>query len=47
MDIGVGPEWPTLTATGAAAFLNTVSGYRPGYEMYLLVRRVTVRREAG
>ncbi|WP_371582573.1 DUF4395 domain-containing protein [Streptomyces sp. NBC_01314] len=44
----VGPEWLGLTATGAAlaaAFLNAVFGYCLGCEMYLLVRRVTVRTQ--
>ncbi|WAU81387.1 DUF4395 domain-containing protein [Streptomyces sp. Qhu-G9] len=44
----VGPEWLGLAATGAAlaaAFLNAVFGYCLGCEMYLLVRRVTVRAE--
>jgi hypothetical protein len=44
----VGPEWLGLAATGAAlaaAFLNAVFGYCLGCEMYLLVRRVTVRTE--
>ncbi|WNZ13824.1 DUF4395 domain-containing protein [Streptomyces sp. 11x1] len=42
----VGPGWLGLAATGAAlaaAFLNAVFGYCLGCEMYLLVRRVTVR----
>jgi hypothetical protein len=42
----VGPAWLGLGATGAAlaaAFLNSVFGYCLGCEMYLLVRRVTVR----
>ncbi|MEE1762049.1 MULTISPECIES: DUF4395 domain-containing protein [unclassified Streptomyces] len=41
-----GPEWLGLAATGAAlaaAFLNAVFGYCLGCEMYLLVRRATVR----
>lgn len=41
-----GPEWLGLAATGcalAAAFLNAAFGYCLGCEMYLLVRRVTVR----
>ena len=45
---GVGPEWLGLAATGAAlaaAFLNATFGYCLGCEMYLLVRRVTVRAE--
>ncbi|WP_327731134.1 DUF4395 domain-containing protein [Streptomyces sp. NBC_00487] len=44
----VGPEWLGLASTGAAlaaAFLNAVFGYCLGCEMYLLVRRVTVRTE--
>ncbi|MER6671680.1 DUF4395 domain-containing protein [Streptomyces sp. NPDC000983] len=44
----VGPEWLGLGATGAAlaaAFLNAVFGYCLGCEMYLLIRRVTVRAE--
>ncbi|PSM38001.1 DUF4395 domain-containing protein [Streptomyces dioscori] len=43
-----GPEWLGLAATGAAlaaAFLNAAFGYCLGCEMYLLVRRVTVRAE--
>jgi hypothetical protein len=42
----VGPAWLGMAATGAAlaaAFLNAVFGYCLGCEMYLLVRRVTVR----
>jgi hypothetical protein len=45
---GTGPEWLGLAATGtalAAAFLNATFGYCLGCEMYLLVRRVTVRTE--
>ena len=45
---GIGPEWLGLAATGtalAAAFLNAAFGYCLGCEMYLLVRRVTVRTE--
>jgi hypothetical protein len=41
-----GPAWLGLGATRAAlaaAFLNAVFGYCLGCEMYLLVRRVTVR----
>ncbi|MCT7355866.1 DUF4395 domain-containing protein [Streptomyces sp. 15-116A] len=41
-----GPDWLGLAATGAAlaaAFLNAVFGYCLGCEMYLLVRRLTVR----
>ncbi|MFD4525708.1 DUF4395 domain-containing protein [Streptomyces sp. NPDC058470] len=44
----VGPQWLGLTATAcalAAAFLNAAFGYCLGCEMYLLVRRVTVRTE--
>ncbi|ANS63383.1 hypothetical protein SLINC_1159 [Streptomyces lincolnensis] len=44
----LGPEWLGLTATGAAlaaAFLNAAFGYCLGCEMYLLVRRATVRTE--
>ncbi|CCK32211.1 hypothetical protein BN159_7832 [Streptomyces davaonensis JCM 4913] len=44
----VGPEWLGLAATGAAlaaAFLNAAFGYCLGCELYLLVRRVTVRAE--
>ncbi|WP_415938934.1 DUF4395 domain-containing protein [Streptomyces sp. 039-1] len=43
-----GPQWLGLAATGcalAAAFLNAAFGYCLGCEMYLLVRRVTVRSE--
>jgi hypothetical protein len=43
-----GPEWLGLAATGAAlaaAFLNAAFGYCLGCEMYLLVRRATVRTE--
>ena len=42
----LGAEWLGLAATGAAlaaAFLNAAFGYCLGCEMYLLVRRVTVR----
>lgn len=42
----VGPDWLGLAATGcalAAAFLNAAFGYCLGCEMYLLVRRVSVR----
>ncbi|MFM9555948.1 MULTISPECIES: DUF4395 domain-containing protein [Streptomyces] len=42
----VGPVWLGLVATGAAlaaAFLNAVFGYCLGCEMYVLVRRVSVR----
>ncbi|MET8858525.1 DUF4395 domain-containing protein [Streptomyces sp. NPDC004579] len=42
----VGPAWLGSAATAcalAAAFLNAAFGYCLGCEMYLLVRRVTVR----
>ncbi|MFE7656869.1 DUF4395 domain-containing protein [Streptomyces bottropensis] len=42
----VGPAWLGLAATGAAlaaAFLNAAFGYCLGCEMYLVLRRVTVR----
>ncbi|CAL9367802.1 DUF4395 domain-containing protein [Streptomyces sp. NPDC058947] len=44
----LGPEWLGLAATGAAlaaAFLNVAFGYCLGCELYLLVRRATVRAE--
>jgi len=44
----LGPAWLGLVATAAAlaaAFLNAAFGYCLGCEMYLLVRRVTVRTE--
>ncbi|MGW0943066.1 DUF4395 domain-containing protein [Streptomyces sp. NPDC002623] len=44
----LGPDWLGLAATGAAlaaAFLNAAFGYCLGCEMYLLVRRVSVRTE--
>jgi len=44
----LGPAWLGLAATGAAlaaAFLNATFGYCLGCEMYLLVRRATVRAE--
>lgn len=44
----LGVEWLGIAATGAAlaaAFLNAAFGYCLGCEMYLLVRRVTVRME--
>ncbi len=44
----LGAEWLGLAATGAAlaaAFLNAAFGYCLGCEMYLLVRRATVRAE--
>lgn len=44
----LGPQWLGPAATGAAlaaAFLDAAFGYCPGCEMYLLVRRVTVRAE--
>jgi hypothetical protein len=43
-----GPQWLGLAATGAAlaaAFLNAAFGYCLGCELYLLVRRATVRAE--
>ncbi|QNP68919.1 DUF4395 domain-containing protein [Streptomyces roseirectus] len=45
---GLGVEWLGLAATGlalAAAFLNAAFGYCLGCELYLVVRRVTVRVE--
>ncbi|MEU2421285.1 DUF4395 domain-containing protein [Streptomyces sp. NPDC007851] len=44
----VGPQWLGLVATGlalAAAFLNAAFGYCLGCEMFLLLRRLTVRAE--
>lgn len=44
----LGPDWLGLAATAAAlaaAFLNAVFGYCLGCEMYLLLRRATVRAE--
>ncbi|MFF3487887.1 DUF4395 domain-containing protein [Streptomyces sp. NPDC002701] len=44
----MGPGWLGTAATAAAlaaAFLNAAFGYCLGCEMYLLVRRVTVRAE--
>ncbi|MFE6409468.1 DUF4395 domain-containing protein [Streptomyces sp. NPDC057837] len=44
----LGPDWLGLAATGAAlaaAFLNAAFGYCLGCELYLLVRRATVRVE--
>lgn len=44
----LGPEWLGIAATGAAlaaAFLNVAFGYCLGCEMYLVVRRMTVRTE--
>ncbi len=44
----LGVQWLGLAATGAAlaaAFLNAAFGYCLGCEMYLVVRRVTVRAE--
>ncbi|MET9503312.1 DUF4395 domain-containing protein [Streptomyces sp. NPDC006622] len=44
----LGPDWLGPAATGAAlaaAFLNAAFGYCLGCEMYLLVRRATVRAE--
>jgi hypothetical protein len=43
-----GPQWLGTAATGcalAAAFLNAAFGYCLGCEMYLFVRRLTVRAE--
>ncbi|MGX1268177.1 DUF4395 domain-containing protein [Streptomyces phaeoluteigriseus] len=48
LGFALGAEWLGLAATGAAlaaAFLNAAFGYCLGCEMYLLVRRVTVRAE--
>ncbi|GAB2807640.1 DUF4395 domain-containing protein [Streptomyces chlorus] len=42
----LGPDWLGLAAIGAAlaaAFLNALFGYCLGCEMYLLLRRMTVR----
>ncbi|OXY88931.1 DUF4395 domain-containing protein [Streptomyces diastatochromogenes] len=44
----LGPAWLGLAATGAAlaaAFLNAAFGYCLGCEMFLLLKRVTVRTE--
>ncbi|KOG39798.1 DUF4395 domain-containing protein [Streptomyces resistomycificus] len=44
----LGPQWLGLAAAGAAlaaAFLNAAFGYCLGCEMYLLVRRATVRAQ--
>lgn len=44
----LGVEWLGIAATGAAlaaAFLNAAFGYCLGCEMYLVVRRLTVRTE--
>ncbi|GGN08816.1 DUF4395 domain-containing protein [Streptomyces fuscichromogenes] len=44
----LGPAWLGLAATGsalAAAFLNAAFGYCLGCEMFLLMRRLTVRAE--
>ncbi|MEU3840070.1 DUF4395 domain-containing protein [Streptomyces sp. NPDC028635] len=44
----LGPQWLGMAATAAAlaaAFLNAVFAYCLGCEMYLLVRRTTVRAE--
>ncbi|MET8095667.1 DUF4395 domain-containing protein [Streptomyces sp. NPDC005236] len=44
----VGPQWLGTAATAcalAAAFLNAAFGYCLGCEMYLVVRRVTVREK--
>ncbi|MEV4232569.1 DUF4395 family protein, partial [Streptomyces bobili] len=46
LGFALGAGWLGLAATGAAlaaAFLNAAFGYCLGCEMYLLVRRVTVR----
>ncbi|MGW0707422.1 DUF4395 domain-containing protein [Streptomyces sp. NPDC002643] len=48
LGFALGPQWLGLAATGAAlaaAFLNAVFGYCLGCEMYLLVRRLTVRAQ--
>ncbi|MEU9481527.1 DUF4395 domain-containing protein [Streptomyces sp. NPDC048191] len=44
----VGPQWLGLVATGAAlaaALLNAAFGYCLGCEMFLLLKRATVRAE--
>ncbi|MFG2123278.1 DUF4395 domain-containing protein [Streptomyces sp. NPDC048710] len=44
----LGPAWLGLAATGAAlaaAFLNATFGYCLGCELFLLLKRVTVRAE--
>ncbi|MFG2941874.1 DUF4395 domain-containing protein [Streptomyces sp. NPDC048282] len=44
----LGPSWLGLAATGlalAAAFLNAAFGYCLGCEMFLFMRRLTVRPE--
>ncbi|MFI6357166.1 DUF4395 domain-containing protein [Streptomyces sp. NPDC050743] len=44
----LGPQWLGLAATGAAlaaAFLNAAFGYCLGCEMFLLLKRATVRAE--
>ncbi|MFG2968085.1 MULTISPECIES: DUF4395 domain-containing protein [unclassified Streptomyces] len=44
----LGPSWLGLAATGlalAAAFLNAAFGYCLGCEMFLFIRRLTVRPE--
>ncbi|MGV9989208.1 DUF4395 domain-containing protein [Streptomyces sp. NPDC003374] len=44
----LGPQWLGLAATSAAlaaAFLNAAFGYCLGCEMFLLVRRLTVRTQ--
>ncbi|MER5855141.1 DUF4395 domain-containing protein [Streptomyces sp. NPDC059688] len=44
----LGPQWLGLAATGAAlaaAFLNAAFGYCLGCEMFLLLKRATVRVE--
>jgi hypothetical protein len=46
LGFALGADWLGLAATAAAlaaAFLNAAFGYCLGCEMYLLVRRVTVR----
>lgn len=48
LGLAVGPEWLGLAATGAAlaaAFLNAGFGYCLGCEMYVLIRRLTVRAQ--
>ncbi|MEU0112703.1 DUF4395 domain-containing protein [Streptomyces bobili] len=48
LGFALGAGWLGLAATGAAlaaAFLNAAFGYCLGCEMYLLVRRVTVRAQ--
>lgn len=44
----LGPQWLGLAATGtalAAAFLNAAFGYCLGCELFLLIRRMTVRTQ--